>query len=39
VWCIAALLGAVTEIVTRRFGVSVAQVFPGFAPQAVGVMA
>jgi uncharacterized protein (DUF1501 family) len=28
-----------TEIVTRRFGVSVAQVFPGFAPTAVGVMA
>ena len=28
-----------TEVVTRRFGVSVAQVFPGFAPQAVGVMA
>nr|WP_300051852.1 DUF1501 domain-containing protein [uncultured Nocardioides sp.] len=27
------------EVVTRRFGVSVAQVFPGFAPQAVGVMA
>jgi uncharacterized protein (DUF1501 family) len=28
-----------TEVVTRRFGVSVGQVFPGFAPQAVGVMA
>jgi uncharacterized protein (DUF1501 family) len=28
-----------TEVVTRRFGVSVAQVFPGFAPTAVGVMA
>ena len=28
-----------TEVVTRRFGVSVAQVFPGFAPRAVGVMA
>ena len=28
-----------TEVVTRRFGVTVAQVFPGFAPQAVGVMA
>jgi uncharacterized protein (DUF1501 family) len=28
-----------TEVVTRRFGVSVAQVFPGFSPQAVGVMA
>lgn len=28
-----------TEVVTRRFGVSVAQVFPGFAPQAIGVMA
>lgn len=28
-----------TEVVTRRFGVSVAQVFPGFAPQSVGVMA
>ena len=28
-----------TEVVTRRFGVSVAQVFPGFAPQPVGVMA
>jgi uncharacterized protein (DUF1501 family) len=28
-----------TEVVTRRFGVSVAQVFPGFAPQTVGVMA
>lgn len=28
-----------SEVVTRRFGVSVAQVFPGFAPQAVGVMA
>ena len=28
-----------TEVVTRRFGVSVAQVFPGFAPQGVGVMA
>jgi uncharacterized protein (DUF1501 family) len=28
-----------TEVVTRRFGVSVAQVFPGFAPQAVGAMA
>jgi uncharacterized protein (DUF1501 family) len=27
------------EVVTRRFGVSVAQVFPGFTPQAVGVMA
>ena len=27
------------EVVTRRFGVSVAQVFPGFAPQGVGVMA
>lgn len=27
------------EVVTRRFGVSVAQVFPGFSPQAVGVMA
>ena len=27
------------EVVTRRFGVSVAQVFPGFAPQPVGVMA
>jgi uncharacterized protein (DUF1501 family) len=27
------------EVVTRRFGVSVAQVFPGFAPQSVGVMA
>jgi hypothetical protein len=26
-------------VVTRRFGVSVAQVFPGFAPEAVGVMA
>jgi uncharacterized protein (DUF1501 family) len=28
-----------TEVVTRRFGVSVGQVFPGFTPQAVGVMA
>jgi uncharacterized protein (DUF1501 family) len=28
-----------TEVVTRRFGVTVSQVFPGFAPQAVGVMA
>ena len=28
-----------TEVVTRRFGVSVGQVFPGFAPQAFGVMA
>ncbi|PKH42860.1 Uncharacterized conserved protein, DUF1501 family [Nocardioides alpinus] len=28
-----------TEVVTRRFGVSVAQVFPGFAPSAIGVMA
>ena len=28
-----------TEVVTRRFGASVAQVFPGFAPQPVGVMA
>jgi uncharacterized protein (DUF1501 family) len=28
-----------TEVVTRRFGVSVGQVFPGFAPTAVGVMA
>ncbi|SEC86318.1 Uncharacterized conserved protein, DUF1501 family [Nocardioides exalbidus] len=28
-----------TEIVTKRFGVSVAQVFPGFAPTPVGVMA
>ena len=28
-----------TEVVTKRFGVSVAQVFPGFSPQAVGVMA
>ncbi|GAA1940203.1 DUF1501 domain-containing protein [Nocardioides hwasunensis] len=28
-----------TEVVTKRFGVSVAQVFPGFAPQSVGVMA
>ena len=28
-----------TEVVTKRFGVSVAQVFPGFAPQPVGVMA
>ena len=28
-----------SEVVTRRLGVSVAQVFPGFAPQAVGVMA
>jgi hypothetical protein len=28
-----------TEVVTRRIGVSVAQVFPGFAPQPVGVMA
>jgi uncharacterized protein (DUF1501 family) len=28
-----------TEVVTRRFGVSVAQVFPGFTPQTVGVMA
>lgn len=28
-----------TEVVTRRFGVSVAQVFPSFSPQAVGVMA
>ncbi len=28
-----------TEVVTRRFGVSVGQVFPGFAPRAVGVMA
>ncbi|UFN44455.1 DUF1501 domain-containing protein [Nocardioides okcheonensis] len=28
-----------TEIVTRRFGVTVGQVFPGFTPQAVGVMA
>jgi uncharacterized protein (DUF1501 family) len=27
------------EVVIRRFGVSVAQVFPGFAPQPVGVMA
>jgi len=27
------------EVVTRRCGVSVGQVFPGFAPQAVGVMA
>lgn len=32
-------LSVLTEVVTRRFGVSVAQVFPGFAPQAVGVMA
>ncbi len=28
-----------SEVVTRRFGVSVAQVFPGFTPEAVGVMA
>ena len=28
-----------SEVVTRRFGVSVAQVFPGFAPTPVGVMA
>ena len=28
-----------TEVVTRRFGVSVGQVFPGFAPTPVGVMA
>jgi uncharacterized protein (DUF1501 family) len=28
-----------TEVVTKRFGVSVAQVFRRFAPQAVGVMA
>jgi hypothetical protein len=28
-----------TEVVTRRFGVSVGQVFPGFAPTTVGVMA
>ena len=28
-----------SEVVTRRFGVSTAQVFPGFAPQPVGVMA
>lgn len=28
-----------TEVVTKRFGVSVAQVFPGFAPRAVSVMA
>lgn len=28
-----------TEIVTRRFGVTVGQVFPGFTPQAIGVMA
>jgi uncharacterized protein (DUF1501 family) len=28
-----------SEIVTRRFGVSTAQVFPGFAPTPVGVMA
>ncbi|GAB3030091.1 hypothetical protein GCM10011376_39660 [Nocardioides flavus (ex Wang et al. 2016)] len=28
-----------TEVVTKRFGVSVAQVFPGFTPQPVGVMA
>ncbi|MBS2938603.1 DUF1501 domain-containing protein [Nocardioides sp. J2M5] len=28
-----------TEVVTRRFGVTVGQVFPGFTPQAVGVMA
>lgn len=28
-----------TEVVTKRFGVTVAQVFPGFAPQSVGVMA
>ncbi len=28
-----------TEVVTRRFGVSVGQVFPGFTPSAVGVMA
>ena len=27
-----------SEVVTRRFGVSTAQVFPGFAPQPVGVM-
>ncbi|WP_210650786.1 DUF1501 domain-containing protein [Nocardioides sp. SYSU D00065] len=27
-----------TEVVTQRFGVSVAQVFPGFSPQPVGVM-
>jgi uncharacterized protein (DUF1501 family) len=27
-----------TEVVTKRFGVSVAQVFPGFAPQSVGLM-
>jgi uncharacterized protein (DUF1501 family) len=27
-----------SEVVTRRFGVSTAQVFPGFAPQSVGVM-
>ena len=28
-----------SEVVTRRFGVSTAQVFPGFAPTPVGVMA
>ena len=28
-----------TEVVTKRFGVSVGQVFPGFSPQSVGVMA
>lgn len=28
-----------SEVVTRRFGVSTAQVFPGFAPAPVGVMA
>lgn len=28
-----------SEVVTTRFGVSVGQVFPGFTPQAVGVMA
>jgi uncharacterized protein (DUF1501 family) len=27
-----------TEVLTRRFGVSVAKVFPGFTPEAVGVM-
>ncbi|WP_210440546.1 DUF1501 domain-containing protein [Nocardioides xinjiangensis] len=28
-----------TEVLTKRFGVSVGQVFPGFTPQSVGVMA
>ena len=28
-----------SEVVTRRFGISVAQVFPGFAPTPVGIMA